>query len=141
MREGEEKKESIFNFKTHKPPIFLPNKGSDYRIIDFFDLNPSLTVIFINGFFPSDVVMWMRNHMNINDIWHSRVTKITQHAEAKLTQNNQKNVTYHVFLIPQKPCRYGQNLKKGYKLDTVTDFLIKLGIKQCMHILKISIFY
>ena len=30
--------------------------------------------------------------MNINDVWHSRMTKITQHAEAKLTQNNQKNV-------------------------------------------------
>ena len=79
--------------------------------------------------------------MNINDIWHSRVTKITQHAEAKLTQNNQKNVTYHVFLIPQKPCRYGQNLKKGYKLDTVTDFLIKLGIKPSMYILEIHFFH
>ena len=42
---------------SHTPPIFLSNKGSDYRIIDFFDLNPSLAVIFINGFFPSDVVM------------------------------------------------------------------------------------
>ena len=27
--------------------------------------------------------------MNINDVWQRRVTKITQHAEAKLTQNNQ----------------------------------------------------
>ena len=50
--EKEEKKERGFlTLKTHKPPIFFPNKGSDYRIIDFFDLNPSLTVIFINGFF------------------------------------------------------------------------------------------
>ena len=91
-RRRRKKRRGFLTLKTHKPPIFFPNKSSDYRIIDFFDLNPSLTVIFINGFFPSDVVMWMRNHMNINDVWHSRMTKITQHAEAKLTQNNQNNV-------------------------------------------------
>ena len=28
----------------------------------------------------------------------------------------------------------------GYRLDTVQDFLIKLGIKPCVHTLKISIF-
>ena len=29
---------------------------------------------------------------------------------------------------------------QGSRLDTVTDFLIKLGIKPCMHLLEIGIF-
>ena len=32
------------------------------------------------------------------------------------------------------------NIKNASAIDTVTDFLIKLSMKQCMHLVEISIF-
>ena len=65
--------------------------------------------------------------MNINDVWHSRMTKITQHAEAKLTQNNQKM---------SKPIRkIGTEKRHLLKLfwpnylETTVKIVICLGIK------------